>query len=97
MSKLWDIEEALAFIRHYQPAVMEAQWCLMLGGGVLNRGRGPDLDLMVYSRVLSADVDDFLGLFTGGEVSDVNVACNYSYYHEKKLLDFIFHRISWHL
>ena len=33
---VWTIEDALVWIRRMQPITMEAGWCVMLGGGVLN-------------------------------------------------------------
>lgn len=39
---------------------MEAGWCLLLGGGVLNNGAGPDLDILAYPRTQEAKVTPLL-------------------------------------
>jgi len=52
----WTINSALAFIRELQPRAMEAGWCILLGGGVLNRGESKnDLDLLAYPRTATSE------------------------------------------
>ena len=56
----WKLDEALAYIREVQPKAMASGWCLMLGGGVLNNGHGPDLDLLAYPRTVGVVRTDLL-------------------------------------
>lgn len=90
----WDLTKALKFIREHQERVMNAGWCLMLAGGVLNRGHGPDLDLMVYPREQSSRMADFFQIFPGGEFSDVLVARVYTLYADvegqQRRIEFMF-------
>lgn len=86
----WNIDEALQFIRKNQYTTMASGWCLMLGGGVLNNGIGPDLDLMVYPRTLKSKIEDFLVIFPGGVWSRIRVADIYTYGHQRKMIEFIF-------
>jgi hypothetical protein len=82
----WTLTLALAYIRHLQPTVMDAGWCLTLAGGVLNRGEGKDLDLVAYPRTASAVEDDLLFLLPqDGVWSDVlGVSRVYTYRTETR-------------
>jgi len=85
----WTIDKALEFIRLYQPNVMASGWCLMLGGGVLNRGEGKDLDLIVYPKDPNPSLEGFLKLFPNGEASTVSVATIYTIQHAHGPVEFI--------
>lgn len=90
----WSIELALGWIRDMQPKVMEAGWCLMLGGDVLNRGFGPDLDLLAYPRTIYSKLDHLIPLFPEGQWSHVSVADIYSFRVEGKLIELIVQSMS---
>lgn len=63
----WSMGRALAFVRGFQPAAMEAGWCLLLGGGVLNNGSSHnDLDLLAYPRTTQSRVEDLIRLLPDG-------------------------------
>ena len=78
---MWDMESALRYIRDLQPHAMERGWCILLGGGVLNRGwSAHDLDLLLYPRTTGAVVDDVLALFPkDGTWSSIGVASVYTF------------------
>ena len=87
--KNWTLDRALEFIRLHQQTVMELGWCLMLGGGVLNRGEGKDLDLMLYPRNPNPSLDGFIQLFPNGTTSSVSVATIYTIQHTYGPIEFI--------
>jgi hypothetical protein len=62
----WTLIQALKYIRDLQPKVMEAGWCLLLGGSILNKGLGADLDLICYPRTDEARREDVLALLPIG-------------------------------
>lgn len=52
---VWKLEEALSFIRSWQPIFMEAGFYLALAGGVLNKGFSTsDLDLVAMPRTIES-------------------------------------------
>lgn len=62
----WMLDEALEYVRELQPKTMEVGWCLLLGGGVLNRGSGPDLDLLAYPRTPTSKRTDLITILPEG-------------------------------
>ena len=90
MTERWTLDEATLYIRTVQPQMMDAGWCLMLGGGVLNNGSGPDLDLLAYPRTLDSMIPDAIALLPEGRWSDVGVAAVYSYAAGNKVIELIF-------
>jgi len=87
----WKLDEALAYIREVQPKAMASGWCLMLGGGVLNNGHGPDLDLLAYPRTVGVVRTDLLHhLPRIGSRRTTATANVYAYLHEGKQVELIF-------
>lgn len=88
---VWTLEAALVFVRAYQPRVMGAGWCLMLGGGVLNRGLSiNDLDLLAYPRTGDSVRGPVLALFPPGAWSLSPVSDVYHFQHDGKPVELIF-------
>lgn len=85
----WQLEEALSFIREYQPTVMDAGWCLFLGGGVLNRGYGPDLDILAYPRTTDSRVSSLLKQFPIQNAESISVADIYYFQIDNKPVEMI--------
>ncbi len=74
----WTIEEGLAFIREHQATANKLNFCLGLGGGVLNNGHSDhDLDVFVMPRMHKGGEDDYYEFFdwvasiTSGELHEV--------------------------
>jgi len=87
----WFLSDALPFIGKLQPGAMESGWCLMLGGGVLNRGYSPnDLDLLAYPRTRESRVENLLPLLPEGEWSETPVSRVYSFPWQGKKVELIF-------
>ncbi len=78
---MWDMDSALRYIRDLQPHAMERGWCILLGGGVLNRGWSThDLDLLLYPRTPESVVDAVMVLFPeDGTWSSIGVANVYTF------------------
>lgn len=71
---MWTIEDALSLIRQLQPKAMEAGWCLMLGGGVLNNGYSDnDLDLLAYPRNKWSYTENLTDVFQAAGWSPVKI------------------------
>ena len=88
--RIWEFPAALNYIRVLQDKAMEAGWCIFLGGGVLNRGGGPDLDLLAYPQTKDSQLKDMLGILPEDcSWSDVGVADVYSYTVGDKLVELI--------
>lgn len=87
---LWTLNDALVFIRELQPRAMDAGWCILLAGGVLNRGTGPDLDVLAYPRDRAAKRKSLLALLPPGEWSTVSVADIYTFQRAGTPVELIF-------
>ena len=100
---VWTMETALAYIRELQPRAMEAGWCIMLGGGVLNNGHSnSDLDILAYPSVRRASREDLFALlpangqWSAWEDPTVNpVADIYTYTADGRAVDLIFWPHPW--
>lgn len=70
---IWTLESALIYIRALQPKAMEAGWCILLAGGVLNNGISKnDLDLLAYPKTRTSKRAHLLALLPSqGEWSRV--------------------------
>lgn len=91
----WTLEDALRYIRALQPVAMEAGWCILLGGGVLNKGwSDSDLDLLAYPRVADSSVEDLLEVLPAGDWSLTPVSSVLSYRNEGRLVELIFQTMS---
>jgi len=76
----WTLETALVYIRELQPRAMAAGWCVLLGGGVLNRGvSANDLDILFYPRTQAACRADMLEILPRGRWDHLPVGDVYSY------------------
>lgn len=85
------LKTALAYIRDLQPRVMDAGWCILLGGGVLNRGWSDhDVDLLAYPRTLLSSRETLLAILPPGTWSRVEVADIYSYEVKGARVELIF-------
>lgn len=70
---------------------MDAGWCVLLGGGVLNNGQSPnDLDLLFYPRTRESLREDALTTLPDGEWSVSPVSDVYVYYSEDRRVEVIF-------
>jgi len=86
----WTLADALAYIHRLQPTAMEAGWCIMLGGSVLNQGVGNDLDLLAYPRTLRSVRAPLIAQLPEGTWSDVAVGDLYTYHVDNHVVELIF-------
>ena len=71
--------------------MMDRGWCLLLGGGVLNRGQSKeDLDLLAYPRDKKSIRGSVLDVFPVGKWSQTPVSDVYTFTYEGKVVDLIF-------
>lgn len=87
----WTIDEALEYVRSIQDVAMERGFCILLGGGVLHRGHGPDLDLLAYPRTATDTPERLLAFLPVGRWETVEgVSEVYGYSVEGKKVEMIF-------
>ena len=91
MTQTWTLDAALLWIREMQPKLMEAGWCIMLGGGVLNKGHSDsDLDLLAYPRNSESKFQKAVSCLPKGSLSFVDIAAIYTFYVDSKKVELIF-------